>query len=81
MFRLAQLCEINGERIGEDKVVASMKHERNFQPVTTTNNFRTECNEAKGKKIRRRLTRFFDPLKKQTDCSDNFFLLTLQFND
>ena len=60
-FVLHNFCEINGERIGEDKVVASMEHERNFQPVTTSNNIRTECIEAEGKKIRRCLTRFFDP--------------------
>ena len=41
------------QRIGEDKVVASMEHERNFQSVTTSNNIRTECIEAEGKKIRR----------------------------
>ena len=60
-FVLHNFCEINGERIGEDKVAASMEYERNFQPVTASNNFRTECNEAEGKKIRRILTRFFDP--------------------
>ena len=65
-FVLHNCCEINGEQIGEDKVAASMEYERNFQPVTASNNFRTECNEAEGKKIRRILTRFFVPWTKQT---------------
>ena len=60
-FVLHNFCEINGEWIGEGKVVASKEHEGNFQPVTTSNNIRTQCLEAEGKKIRRRLTRFFDP--------------------
>ena len=63
-FVLHNFCEINGERIGEDKVAASMEYERNFQPVTASNNFRTECNEVEGKKIPRILTRFFGSLDK-----------------
>ena len=47
-FVLHNFCEISGERIGEDKVAASMEYERKFQPVTASNNFRTECNEAEG---------------------------------
>ena len=53
-FVLHNLYEIHGERIGEDKVTASMDYDKNFQPVTSTNSFRTDCNEAEGKKIRRR---------------------------
>ena len=60
-FVLHNFCEIHGERIGEDKVTASMDYDKNFQPVTSTNSFRTDCNEAEGKKIRRILTRYFDP--------------------
>ena len=60
-FVLHNFCEIHGERIGEDKVTASMDYDKNFQPVTSTNSFRTYCNEAEGKKIRRILTRYFDP--------------------
>ena len=70
-FVLHNFCEINGEWIGEDKVAASMEYERNFQPVTASNNFRTECNEAEGRKIKRILTRFFDHWTKQTDYCDN----------
>lgn len=60
-FVLHNFCEMSGERIGEEKVTASMDYDKHFQPAISTNNFRTDCNEAEGKKIRRILTRYFDP--------------------
>ena len=56
-FVLHNFCEIHGE----DKVTASMDYDKNFQAVTSTNSFRTDCNETAGKKIRKILTRYFDP--------------------
>lgn len=60
-FVLHNFCELNNERIGEDKVAAAVDYDKSFQPVVSNNNFRTDCNEAEGKKIRRTLTKFFDP--------------------
>ena len=60
-FVLHNFCEISGERIAEEKVTASVDYDKQFQPVIANNKFRTDCNEAEGKKIRRILTRYFDP--------------------
>lgn len=60
-FVLHNFCEINNERIGEDKVTTAINYDRSFQPILATNNFKTECNEVEGKTIRRILTMFFDP--------------------
>ncbi len=60
-FVLHNFCELNNERIGEDKVATAVDYDRSFQPVVSTNNFRTDCNEAEGKRIRRTLTKYFDP--------------------
>ncbi|XP_046854286.1 putative nuclease HARBI1 [Xenia sp. Carnegie-2017] len=60
-FVLHNFCEISGERIAEEKVTASVEYDKQFQLVIANNKFRTDCNEAEGKKIRRILTRYFDP--------------------
>ncbi len=60
-FVLHNFCELNNERIGEDKVATAVDYDRNFQPVVSTNNYRTDCNKAEGKRIRRTLTKYFDP--------------------
>lgn len=60
-FVLHNFCELNNEKIGEEKVASAIDYERNFQPAATPNNYRTDCNEAGGKKIRRILTKYFDP--------------------
>ena len=60
-FVLHNFCELNKERIGEDRVASAVDYDRNFQPAVSNNNFRTDGNETEGKRIRRTLTKFFDP--------------------
>ena len=56
-FVLHNFCELNNERISEDKVSSAINYEREFQPSTTAHNYRTE-----GRRIRKLLTQYFDPL-------------------
>ena len=55
-FVLHDFCELTNERIGEDKVATALDYDKSFQPAVSTNNFRTDCNEAEGKRIRRTLS-------------------------
>ena len=54
-------CELNNERIPEDKVSSAIDYDREFHPSTTAHNYRTECSETEGKRIRKILTQYFDP--------------------
>ena len=58
---LHNYCELKNEKIGEEKVASAINYEREFQPAVVAHNFTTDCNESEGKKIRRILTRYFDP--------------------
>lgn len=60
-FVLHNFCEANRETINENRVCAALEYDREFQPPTQANNFRTDCNEAEGKRVRSVLTRFLDP--------------------
>ena len=60
-FVLHNFCEANREAISEHNVSAAIQYETDFQPPTQPNNFRTDCNEAEGKRVRRVLTKFLDP--------------------
>ncbi|XP_029180023.2 uncharacterized protein LOC114947536 [Acropora millepora] len=60
-FTLHNSCAHNNETISEDKVSAALDYDREFQPPPQANNFRTDCNEVGGKRVRTMLTRFFDP--------------------
>lgn len=60
-FVLHNFCELHKEIIGDDKVSSAINYDNSFQPVVSLNNFRTDCNEAGGKKIRRILTNYFEP--------------------
>ena len=60
-FVLHNFCELHNETIGEDKVSSAIEYDRNFQPMETSSNYRTSCNDAEGKKVRRILTNYFDP--------------------
>ena len=57
-FVLHNYCELKNEKIGEEKVASAINYD---QRAVVTNNFTTDCNEGEGKKIRRILTRYFDP--------------------
>ena len=60
-FILHNFCEQNNETVSEEKVSSVINYDREFQPPTQANNFRTDCNEVEGKHFRALLTRFFDP--------------------
>ncbi|XP_046844789.1 putative nuclease HARBI1 [Xenia sp. Carnegie-2017] len=45
-FVLHNYCEINNEKIGEEKVSSAIDYDREFQPAVVTNNFTTDCNES-----------------------------------
>lgn len=52
---------MHNETVGEDKVSSAIDYDKHFQPEATPHNYRTDCNEAGGKKVRRILTNYFDP--------------------
>ena len=60
-FVLHNFCELNNERLSEDKVSPTIDYDREFKPSTAAHNYRTECNETEGKRIRKILTQYFDP--------------------
>ena len=60
-FVLHNFCELNNERISEDKVSSTIDYDREFQTSTALHNYRTECNMTEGKRIRKILTQYFDP--------------------
>ena len=59
-FVLHNFCEMNKESINDDKVRRAIDYDRDFQP-TVANNHTSDCNEVEGKRVRRVLTKYFDP--------------------
>lgn len=59
-FVLHNYCELN-ELIGEDVVRTSIKYDRDFQPAAERHHYASGSNEAERKKVRRILTKYFDP--------------------
>jgi len=49
-FILHNFCEQNNERISEEKVSSAIDYDREFQPLTPSHNYQTDCNENEGKK-------------------------------
>ena len=39
----------------------AIDYDRDFQPLLVANNYISDCNEAEGKKVRKVLTKYFDP--------------------
>lgn len=60
-FVLNNYCEFNNESVSEERVRSAVSYDQDFQPGTTTNRYMTDCNETEGKRIRRVLTKYFDP--------------------
>ena len=60
-FVLNNYCELNNESVSEERVRSALSYDQDFQPGTTTNRYMTDCNETDGKRIRRLLTKYFDP--------------------
>ncbi len=50
-----------GKEISEQNVTAATQYDREFQPPTQPNNFRTECNKTEVRKERNVLTKLFKP--------------------
>ena len=60
-FVLHNFSEFNNESISDDKVRNAVEYDCHFQPHTESNRYRTESNEAEGKKrVRKVLTKYFD---------------------
>lgn len=60
-FVLHNYCELNNKKISEEQVKTAIHYDREFQLAGETNNYRTDSNEAEGKRIRRIITKFLDP--------------------
>ena len=60
-FVLHNFCELNKEYINEENIERSITTDRELQPNTATNRFCTDTNEAEGKRVRKVLTKYFDP--------------------
>ena len=60
-FVLHNFCETYGESVSEERVRMAISYDRDFQPETTHNRYMTDCNEVEGKRVRRILTKYFDP--------------------
>ena len=59
-FVLHNFCEFNNETISEERVRTAINYDRDFQPPTQS----AGCGgdkETEGKKVRRILTKYFDP--------------------
>jgi len=57
-FILHNFCEENKETVSEERVGLAIAYDREFQPVTVS---RKDANESEGKRVRRVLTKYFDP--------------------
>ena len=60
-FVLHNFCEEHNETVGEELISSAVRYEREFQPPTVNNNYRTDCNETEDKRVRSELTKYFDP--------------------
>lgn len=60
-FVLHNFCEINNGSVSTDEVANAIRYDRDFQPPQATNRYLTEANEAEGKRVRKVLTKYFDP--------------------
>ena len=60
-FVLHNYCEVSGESVCEERVRQTNHFERHFQPDTELNRYITDTNEVEGKRVRKVLTKYFDP--------------------
>ena len=61
-FVLHNFCEINNESISEERVQSVIDYDRHFQPQTASAGYSSaNCNEVEGKRVRKTLTKYFDP--------------------
>ena len=59
-FVLHNYCELKNEKISEEQLKTAIHYDREFQPAGETNSYRTDSNEAEGKRTRRIITKFLD---------------------
>ena len=60
-FALHNFCELNNEKIEVGKISEATEYDMDFQSAVSSNNYATDCNEIEGKRVRRVLTKYFDP--------------------
>ncbi len=60
-FVLHNFCEMNGETVNDEAVRSNITCHRDNQPQTARNRYTTDTNETEGKRVRRVLTKYFDP--------------------
>ena len=58
-FVLHNFCKANNDAVNEETVRSAITYDRQFQPPRSTS--RTMANETEGKRVRRVLTKYFDP--------------------
>lgn len=58
-FILHNFCEMNSESVSEERVRSAIRYDIHFQPNAA--GYRGDSNETQGKKVRRILTKYFDP--------------------
>ena len=60
-FVLHNFCEVNSDSVNEDMVQNAISYDRYFQPPVSSSIRIASSNEPEGKKVRRILTKYFDP--------------------
>ena len=60
-FVLHNFHEEHNEAIGEELISSVLRYDREFQPSTVNNNYRHDCNEMEGQRVRSELTGYLDP--------------------
>ena len=58
---LHNICEEHNEAVGEELISSAFRYDREFQPSTVNNDYRSDCNETEGKTVRSELIRYLDP--------------------
>lgn len=60
-FVLHIYCEAWKNPVDHHLKQEAIRHDRDLQPPTQTNNYLTDCNEGRGKRVRRILTKYLNP--------------------
>ena len=60
-FVLHNYCEAWNDTVDPRVVQEAIQYDRDLQPPTQTNTYLTDCNELRGKRVRRILTKYLDP--------------------
>ena len=60
-FVLHNFCELSNETISEEQVRSTVAYDRDFQLETLRDRQLTSSNEAEGKRVKKIVTKYFDP--------------------